>query len=229
MKKIAIITARGGSKRIPKKNIRNFLGKPIIAYSIESALKSKLFDEVMVSTDDKKIAGISLDLGANVPFYRSEKKSNDFATTADVLLEVIGEYKKRNILFDYGCCIYPTAPFISSDLLKKSYKNFISKKTDSLIPIVKFSYPIQRALKINNQKLSFFYPKYEKSRSQDLEKAYHDAGMFYWFNVNKFLKAKSLLTGNTTYLELEESRIQDIDTQEDWKLAEMKYKMLKKQ
>ena len=179
MKKIAIITARSGSKRIPKKNIKIFLGKTIIAYSIEKAINSKLFDKVMVSTDDKEIADISKNYGAEVPFFRSKKNSDDFSTTPDVLIEVLETYKKLNEEFDFGCCIYPTAPLISKKELKKSFDILISKKYDCVFPILPFSYPIQRALRIeNSEKVEMINPLNYRVRSQDLEKMYHDAGQF---------------------------------------------------
>lgn len=221
--KIAIIPARCGSKRIPRKNIKDFLGKPIIAYSIDAAIKSELFDDVMVSTDDLEIANIAKKYGANIPFMRSGKNSDDFASTSDVLLEVIDEYQKYNKSFEYCCCIYPAAPFISSNLLIESYKKLYNGRFDSLIPVVKFGYPIHRALRIKNNYLEFIYPENIKKRSQDLETSYHDAGMFYWFKTEKFLKEKDLFSNNSTYVDIPESQCQDIDNDEDWKLAEMKY------
>ena len=139
IRKLAIITARGGSKRIPRKNIRNFLGKPIIAYSIESAIKSGVFDEIMVSTDDDEIAEIAEEYGAKVPFKRSEATSNDTATTTDVIIEVLNEYKKRGFNFDYACCIYPTAPFITSDSLKIGFDKMLESQTEVAFPVVKYS------------------------------------------------------------------------------------------
>ena len=225
MKKIAIITARSGSKRIPKKNIKIFLGKPIIAYSIEKAINSKLFDRVMVSTDDKEIADISKNYGAEVPFFRSKKNSDDFSTTPDVLIEVLETYKKLNEEFDFGCCIYPTAPLISKKELKKSFDILISKKYDCVFPILPFSYPIQRALRIeNSEKVEMINPLNYRVRSQDLEKMYHDAGQFYWFNVSKFINKKKLWTNNTGFIIVDEINTQDIDDEMDWKLAEIKYK-----
>lgn len=225
MKKIAIITARSGSKRIPKKNIKIFLGKPIIAYSIEKAINSKLFDKVMVSTDDKEIADISKNYGAEVPFFRSKKNSDDFSTTPDVLIEVLETYKKLNEEFDFGCCIYPTAPLISKKELKKSFDILISKKYDCVFPILPFSYPIQRALRIeNSEKVEMINPLNYRVRSQDLEKMYHDAGQFYWFNVSKFINKKKLWTNNTGFIIVDEINTQDIDDEMDWKLAEIKYK-----
>ena len=150
MRRIAIITARGGSKRIPRKNIKEFCGKPILAYSIEAALASGLFDTVMVSTDDEEIAGIAKEYGAEVPFYRSEATSNDFATTNDVLLEVLAEYEKRGEQYDVACCIYPTAPFVTSEKLKDATKRLEDSDADTIIPVVAFSYPPQRAMIVEN-------------------------------------------------------------------------------
>jgi N-acylneuraminate cytidylyltransferase len=228
MKVIAIITARGGSKRIPGKNIKDFLGKPIIAYSIQTALDSKLFDEVMVSTDDNEIFEISKKFGASISFLRSEKTSNDYATTADVLIEVIEEYKKRGKVFDYVCCIYPTAPFITSEKLNHSFKFLIEKKAESLIPIVRFSYPIQRALRIENDSLQYIYPENRSKRSQDLERTYHDAGQFYWIKTDVLINQSSIVTDNSIAYEISELEVQDIDSETDWKIAEMKYQILNK-
>lgn len=228
MKTIAIIPARGGSKRIPKKNIKSFLGKPIISYPIEAALKSKLFNEIMVSTDDEEIAEISKMLGASVPFLRSKKNSDDFATTVDVLLEVIEEYKKLGKVFDYVCCIYPTTPFISPEKLNHSFKILIEKKAKSLIPIVRFSYPIQRALRIENDSLQYIYPENGTKRSQDLELTYHDAGQFYWIKTDVLVNQSSMVTDNSIAYEISELEVQDIDSETDWKIAEMKYQILNK-
>lgn len=225
MKKIAIITARSGSKRIPKKNIKFFLGKPIIAYSIEKAINSRLFDKVMVSTDDKEIATISKNYGAEVPFFRSKKNSDDFSTTPDVLIEVLENYKKQNEEFQYGCCIYPTAPLISVMELKESFNLLISKNYDCVFPISPFSYPIQRALRIeNSERVEMVNPSNYRVRSQDLEKMYHDAGQFYWFNVSEFINKKKLWTNNTGFIIVDEINTQDIDEEMDWALAEIKYK-----
>ncbi len=226
-KKIAIIPARGGSKRIPRKNIKDFLGKPIIAYSIEAAINSGLFDEIMVSTDDSDIAKVAQDYGAKIPFMRSERNSDDFATTADVILEVLAEYEKLGKKFDYFCCIYPTAPFTSSDKLKNAFKLLTDEQSDSVIPVVQFSYPIQRAFKINNNmELKYISPENINKRSQDLETAYHDAGQFYWARTETFLKEKTLACGKTKPFILKESEVQDIDNEYDWELAEIKFSRL---
>ena len=227
MKNLAIITARGGSKRIPRKNIRDFLGKPIIAYSIQTALKSSVFNEVMVSTDDDEIAEIAEKFGAKVPFKRSAETSDDTATTTDVIIEVLNEYKKRGIIFDYACCIYPTAPFITIESIKTGLDKMLSDQTPAAIPVVKYSYPIQRALEIDsNGRLSMLYPEHSRSRSQDLTSCYHDAGQFYWFKVSAIKKDMELLKMKASPIIIPETQVQDIDTEEDWVLAEMKYKLI---
>lgn len=222
---LAVITARGGSKRIPRKNIKEFCGKPILAYSIEAAIGAGIFDTVMVSTEDEEIAEIARKYGAEVPFYRSEKTSGDFATTNDVLLEVLDEYEKRGQHFDVGCCIYPTAPFVTAGKLKKAAQDLINSDADTLIPVVSFSYPPQRAMVKENGKLVFLYPQYLESRSQDLAPHYHDAGQFYLFKTEAFRKNRKLMVGNIIPMEISEMEVQDIDNQVDWELAELKYRL----
>lgn len=223
---IAIITARGGSKRIPRKNIKGFLGKPIIAYSIEAALQSKLFDTVMVSTDDAEIAEVAKKYGAEVPFYRSAENSNDFAGTAVVIEEVLLELKKLGKEYTHACCLYPTAPFINTQTLTQAYTLLKENKYKSVYPVCAFSYPIQRALQFNENKIEMMYPENLQKRSQDLPKAYHDAGQFYWLETESFLKEKQILTQNTGAIILDELQVQDIDNETDWKLAELKYKTI---
>lgn len=225
--KLAVIVARGGSKRIPRKNIRLFCGKPIIAYSIEAALHSDCFDEVMVSTDDAEIANIAKQYGATVPFIRSAVTADDFATTAEVLSEVLNEYLLRKKKFEYACCIYPTAPLIDLNHLTKGLNKLISNKNlDVVFPIVRFSFPIQRALCLDHDRVAFVNPEYQLTRSQDLEPTYHDAGQFYWLRVGAFVKNKLLISKNAAGILLSEYQAQDIDTWDDWMLAEMKYKLL---
>ncbi len=226
MKALAIITARGGSKRIPRKNIKEFVGKPILAYSIEAALQSGVFDEVMVSTEDEEIAEISKKYGANVPFYRSERTSNDFASTVDVIEEVVDEYEKRGKTFDMIVCIYPTAPFVTAERLKEAVEKLESSDADTLIPVVSFSYPPQRALVIKDDMLVFNDTRYLNSRSQDLEKHYHDAGQFYVTKTESFKTYREFMVGKVLPMELSELEVQDIDNEVDWKLAELKYKMI---
>ncbi|MBQ1488874.1 MAG: pseudaminic acid cytidylyltransferase [Lachnospiraceae bacterium] len=226
MGKIAIITARGGSKRIPKKNIREFLGKPILAYSIEAALGSGLFDEVMVSTDSTEIADIAERFGAKVPFYRSDATSNDYATTNDVILEVLDKYERRGENFDIAVCLYPTAPFVTAQKLISAVKELEDSDADTLIPVVPFSYPPQRALIIDQGKLRFLYPENLDARSQDLMPHYHDVGQFYVIRTEAFKVNKKLMVGNILPFIVDEREVQDIDNESDWAIAEMKYKLM---
>lgn len=226
MRGLAVITARGGSKRIPRKNIKEFCGKPILAYSIEAALNSKAFDTVMVSTDDEEIAEIAIRYGAEVPFYRSAQTSNDFATTNDVLLEVIEEYEKRGEKYDYLCCIYPTAPFLTSKRLTEGRNLLLESDADTLIPVVAFSYPPQRALHEVNGYLEPVHPEYLDSRSQDLEKHFHDVGQFYVTRIDNFKKNKKLMLGKILPMEISEMEVQDIDNLVDWQMAELKFRIL---
>lgn len=227
MNNLAIITARGGSKRIPRKNIRPFLGKPILAYSIEAALQSGLFSEVMVSTDDSEIALIAEQYGAKVPFFRSAETSDDYSTTADVLLEVLDAYAQQGKYFAHACCLYPTAPFVTAEKLQTAFHKLTEQDADSVIPITAFSFPIWRSFKLDGEKISYNWEEFAPKRSQDLPKAYHDCGQFYFFHTERFLASKKLVTGNTLGIEMPETEVQDIDTVEDWKIAEIKYASLK--
>ncbi len=222
---LAIITARGGSKRIPRKNIKNFLGKPIIQYSIEAALQAGCFSEVMVSTDDQEIADIALALGAKVPFIRSAETSNDFATTADVITEVLNEYNYRGETFDYCCCIYPTAPFVTAQKLKDAFDKLHTSGAESVVPVVRFGFPILRSFKIEDGLIKMNWPEHMNTRSQDLPPSFHDCGQFYFLRVVPFMKNKKLFTNFTLPMEMPESEVQDIDNEEDWKVAEIKYKL----
>ena len=226
MRRLAIITARGGSKRIPKKNIREFCGKPILAYSIEAALESGLFDHVMVSTDSEEIAEIAKKYGAEVPFFRSEATSGDFATTNDVLAEVLAEYEKRGMHFEVACCIYPTAPFVTAEKLRTAAEQLEASDADTLIPVVSFSYPPQRAMVVEQERLVFKYPEYLDSRSQDLQPHYHDIGQFYVFRTERFAVNKKLMVGDILPFIVSELEVQDIDNLTDWKIAEMKYRLM---
>lgn len=226
MKNVAIITARGGSKRIPHKNIRPFLGKPILEYSIEAALATEYFTEVMVSTDDEEIAEVARHAGAKVPFMRSENNANDFATTADVVLEVINSYERIGQNFEQACCIYPTAPFITANALKTAMMLLEQEQADCVIPVVKFSFPPQRCVVIKDGRLTPKWPENMKVRSQDLEPYYHDCGQFYCLNVDSFKEQKAIWMRNVVPFIQDESTVQDIDTLEDWKIAEMKYRIM---
>ncbi len=226
MANLAIIPARGGSKRIPRKNIKPFLGKPIITYSIEAALKSNLFDEVMVSTDDDEIAKIAEQYGAKVPFLRSNDNANDFAVLADVIEEVVENYSKENREFNHICCILPTAPFVTSSKILEAYKKLTKGEFDSVFPVLEFSFPIQRSLKIEEDKVTMVWSEHLNSRSQDLESRYHDSGQFYWLKSSSFVEDKKLFTANSGAIVISELQAQDIDTETDWKLAEIKYKLM---
>ena len=226
MSNICIIPARGNSKRIAKKNIKHFLGKPIIAYSIEAAIKSGLFDEVMVSTDNKEIAKIAKTYGAKIPFYRSKKNSDDFATTYDVIEEVIKQYKNEGKEFKNICCIYSCAPFVTESKLNLGFKKLIENTFDTVFPIIEYSFPIERAVKITNGKITPLNAKYLDTRSQDLTKSYHDAGQFYWMKTQKILASNKIITDNCGGILITNLEGQDIDTEIDWKLAEIKFKSL---
>jgi len=225
MNNLCIIPARGGSKRIKKKNIKFFLGKPIIYYSIELALKSKLFNKIIVSTDDEEIAIIAKNYGASVPFFRSEKNSDDYATTNDVIKEVVDDCsKKLNKTFDYVCCIYPTSPLSQICDLKKGYDLISVKKVDMVYPVTKFSYPILRSLVIDNKGfLNMRWPENKNTRSQDLPPFYHDCGQWYWYSNDSIINNnfKKCLP-----IELDNINVQDIDNEEDWSIAELKYKYI---
>lgn len=227
MANVCIIPARGGSKRIPRKNIKLFLGKHVIGYSIETAITSGLFDEVMVSTDDEEIAEIAISYGAKVPFLRDKKTANDFATTFDVIEEVVSKYELLGIKFEFICCIYACAPFVSSEKLSDSFNVLKRNNFDSVFPIMPFGFPIQRALSVdNNKKASYLHPEFSLTRSQDLESRYHDAGQFYWMNTANCLREKKILTDNSGSIIISELEGQDIDNDIDWKLAELKYELL---
>lgn len=224
MNNVAIITARGGSKRIPRKNIRPFLGKPIIAYVIEAALQSGLFEEVMVSTDDAEIAEVARSYGAQVPFVRSAQNADDFATTTDVLLEVLTDYKELDKSFDLGCCLYPTSPFVTAILLKQAFDTLTTQSFDTVYPVQAFGFPIQRAVGLDESgRVRWLQPEHQFTRSQDLERAYHDAGQFYFFKTGAFLENRRLITSNSGGIIISEMQAHDIDTEEDWKVAEFKW------
>lgn len=226
MRKLAIITARGGSKRIPRKNVKEFCGKPIIAYSIEAALQSGIFDTVMVSTDDEEICQIAKEYGAEVPFMRSAEAANDFATTTEVLLEVLNEYEKLGEHYDIACYIYPTAPFVTAQKLREAAQLLVDGDGDKVFPVVSFSYPPQRGLIINDGNLVFEYPQYMNSRSQDLTPHYHDAGQFCIFKTEPFKEQKQIWLGKILPYVVSEMEVQDIDNETDWQIAEIKYKWM---
>jgi len=224
---VAIIPARGGSKRIPRKNIKSFHGKPLIAYSIEIALQSKLFDRVIVSTDDKEIAKVAQEYGAEVPFMRDEALSGDFVGTAEVIEDVIKRLAlKQN--YSYLCTIYPTAPFLDAEYLHEGYKKLKESDDASIaFSVTSMPFPIQRTFAIKDGRCEMFFPEHFFSRSQDLEDAYQDAGQFYWRDLKKEAP-KITFSSQSIPIVLPRYLVQDIDTQEDWKMAEVMYEVLRK-
>lgn len=223
MKNLCIIPARGGSKRIPRKNVKPFMGKPILAYSIENAFATGLFDEVMVSTDDPEIMEVAKQYGASVPFVRTEKTANDFAPLADVLHEVVDMYAEQGKTFDNMCCILATCPLVKASYISEAYQKLINSDFISVYPVVQFSYPILRSLRMDeNGEVSMNWPEYAKTRSQDLAPAYHDSGTFYWHKVDAWMSGKRKGGG----IVMAEDLVQDIDTEEDWRMAELKYQLM---
>jgi N-acylneuraminate cytidylyltransferase len=227
MSNLAIIPARGGSKRIPRKNIKAFLGKPIISYSIDTACRCGLFDEVMVSTDDPEISETALNFGAKVPWLRSVENADDLATITDVMMEVVSQYEKSGKSFDKICCILPTSPLIQGNRIVEAYDRLINDQLDSVVAVVEFSYPICRALEITEEgKLQMIWPQHLRTRSQDLSLSYHDSGSFVWVDKDALLREKTLLCKNGGAIVLSSLEAQDIDTESDWTLAELKYRII---
>lgn len=225
--KVAIIPARGGSKRIPKKNIKYFLGKPIIAYSIEAAINSKIFDKVIVSTDDKDIAKVSKEYGAEVPFIRPENLSDDFSGTHEVVGHAIKCLIDSGLDIEIACCIYATAPLIQQEDLKEAFQLFLQGEWDSVFAATEFSYPIFRSFQLDkNNGLKMFFPEHYQTRSQDLPAAVHDAGQFYWANAEVWMDPPKGFNERSTVLKIPSWRVQDIDTLEDWERAEIIFQYL---
>jgi pseudaminic acid cytidylyltransferase len=219
---LCVIPARGGSKRIPRKNIKEFCGKPMIAYAIEAAKSSNLFDKIIVSTDDSEIASISKSFGVEVPFKRPDELANDYAGTVEVIAHAIIEYEKSHASPERICCIYPCVPLIQPEDIRNSLKLLESNAhADYVFPVTEFPSAIQRGLKRNDQGLmSSFYPEYEQIRSQDLEPAYYDAGQFYWGWRSSWLENNKVHNSAAGYL-IPSWRVVDIDTSDDWKRAEL--------
>ena len=224
---ICVIPARGGSKRIPRKNIKEFNGKPIIAYSIEAALKSNCFDQVIVSTDDVEIVEVAKKYGAQVPFIRPTELSNDYAGTIPVIKHAIEWLEENNNSIESVCCLYATAPFIQPQTISRAFQQLQESKTDYCFSATSFTFPIQRAIRITrDDKVEMFYPEYFNVRSQDLEEAYHDAGQFYWGKAQAFKDELLIFSEVATSYILPRYLVQDIDTKEDWIRAEAMYKTL---
>jgi N-acylneuraminate cytidylyltransferase len=224
---LAIIPARGGSKRIPRKNIKAFHGKPMIAYSLEAAFASKCFDKVIVSTDDSDIKDIALAFGAEVPFIRPSDISDDFATTNDVIKHAITFGNEQQWAINKVCCIYATAPFLKAQYIKEGLDALIDGNIDFAFSATSFPFPIQRAIRLlKNNRVEMFQPEHLNTRSQDLEEAYHDAGQFYWGKPASFLANKPFFSAHSKAILLPRKFVQDIDTPEDWELAEALFKAL---
>ncbi len=225
MNAIAIIPARGGSKRIPRKNIKEFCGRPIIEYSIKAALESGVFNEVMVSTDDREIAAIAESAGAKVPFFRSEETANDRATIDDAVNEVLERYARQGMSFDHYAVLYATAPMIQGIYIKEAFQTLEHSHGNFVLPVVRFSYPPQRSFSIENGDLKWNYPEYRQTRTQDLPIWYHDCGMFEVGRVDNGRVIPSANRIRIPYI-MPEEVVQDIDTEEDWRIAEMKYRIV---
>lgn len=225
MSNIALIPARGGSKRIPNKNIRDFLGKPIISYTIDAAIKSNCFDRIIVSTDCPKIRQVALLYGAEVPFARPDEIADDYSTAIDVIKHTISWLREQKISLDLICCLYATAPFVrSSDIIDGFQKLIANPNAQYALTVTSFPFPIQRAVKLTEDRMEMLQPEHFLTRSQDLEEAYHDAGQIYWGRPDAFLKDIPVLSNSAIPLVLPRHIVQDIDTEEDWIRAELLYK-----
>ena len=225
--RIAVIPARGGSKRIPRKNVREFCGKPMIAWSIEAALKSECFEQVIVSTDDEEIASISRNYGADIPFVRPTSMADNHIGIGQVIAHAVEWFQNQGITPDYFCCIYATAPFIQTTDIQSGLKLISEKHCDYVFSVTSFAFPIQRALKIEDDgKVGMFYPSNFYTRSQDLEESFHDAGQFYWGKTKVWLEGKPAFLANSLPIRLPRYRVQDIDTLEDWQHAEKMMEVL---
>ncbi|EHD9160295.1 pseudaminic acid cytidylyltransferase [Campylobacter jejuni] len=225
MKNLCIIPARGGSKRIPRKNIIDFLGKPLIAYSIENALNSGIFDEVILSSDDEEIIEVALKYGAKAPFIRDKKLSDDYTSSTAVVQNAIKILQSQNKIYDHVCCLYATAPLLNKDILKQAYEKFIQNQSKFLFAATEFEYPIQRAFYLNeNNQVYMFDEKHYKSRSQDLIKAYHDAGAFYFGISKAWLEEDFMFKPHSSAFVLPRNLVCDIDTMQDLEFAKILYK-----
>jgi pseudaminic acid cytidylyltransferase len=224
---IAVIPARGGSKRIPLKNIKYFHGKPIIAYSIEAAINSGCFDKVVVSTDDLEIAEIAEKYGAVVPYLRPLDISDDYTGTNVVVKHAIEWFFEQGTIVEYACCIYATAPFLQFKYIQEGFNNICTKSFDFSFSVTTFAFPVQRSLRIKDIGVEPIWPDFILRRSQDLEEAYHDAGQFYWGTSKAFINEYELFSSGSIPVVIPRYLTQDIDTQEDWTRAEIMFKVLK--
>lgn len=225
---LCVIPARGGSKRIPRKNVREFCGKPMIVWSIEAAKESGLFDRIVVSTDDDEIAQVATKFGAEVPFRRPADLSDDQTATRPVVIHAIESVKKPGQPIDYVCVIYPTAPLIQVSDLQLAFNRIKESDANFAFSVTEYPYPIQRALRLSNDGgVDMFQPKHRLTRSQDLEKAFHDAGQFYWGRSDAFLSNSDTFSSTSIPIVLPSWRVVDIDTQEDWRRAELMFNALR--
>ena len=223
---IAVIPARGGSKRIPRKNINDFCGKPMIAWPIEAAKASGLFDHIIVSTDDAEIAEVAKEWGTEVPFMRPPELSDDHASTDSVVLHAVQESQRIYGSLRLGCCVYATSPFLTTGDLNRGLDMLLAHKATSAFPVVKYDFPIEQAFLLDGARPCATWPDKLKERSQDLPDHYHDAGMFYWFDVEKFLTESRLFCDDSVAFVIPSDRYQDINTPEDWEHAEIRFRVI---
>ncbi len=225
--KLCVIPARGGSKRIPRKNIKPFCGKPMLAYSIEAARQSGCFDLIIVSTDDDEIAELAKMLGAEVPFIRPKALSDDFAGTVPVIAHAVDFFEQKGIVFRHVCCLYATAPFVQPEKIREGMQLVEQNGIDYAFSVTRYGYPIQRALRVTEAgRIDMFAPELADVRSQDLEEAWHDAGQFYWGSATAWLEERQIFSPASLPVELPHYRVQDIDTPDDWRRAELMYQVL---
>lgn len=227
MTTVAIIPARGGSKRIPRKNIKEFCGKPMIAWSIEAALESECFDRVVVSTDDPEIAEVVTQFGAEAPFMRPARLSDDYTGTIPVIRHAVEWLSENGSPVSEACCLYATAPFVSVEDLKRGQRMLRSEACSYVFSVTSYAFPIQRAIRITSKgRVAMFHPEHFSTRSQDLEEAWHDAGQFYWGNAEAWLTSSAIFTEAAIPIKLPRHRVQDIDTPEDWARAEWMFRVI---
>ena len=225
--KLAIIPARGGSKRIPRKNIKLFCAKPMIAWSIEAALQSGCFDQVIVSTDDQEIAKVARSYGATVPFKRPAELSDDHTGTIPVIRHAIEWFNAQGQSVEQACCLYATAPFVSPDDIRRGFDTLVGNDSDYAFSVTSYAFPIQRAIRLNAEgRVEMFNPEHFNTRSQDLEEAFHDAGQFYWGKADAWLQGRMIFSSGSEPVPLPRHRVQDIDTPEDWVRAEWLFKAI---
>lgn len=227
MSRVAIIPARGGSKRIPRKNVKDFCGKPMIAWSIEAAKASGCFDQIIVSTDDVEIAKVASEWGATVPFMRPTELSDDFTGTLPVIRHAVEWLSQHETPVEYACCLYATAPFVSAEDLKRGLQLIQDSSSSYAFSVTSYAFPIQRAIRItDNGRVTMFNPEHFQTRSQDLEEAWHDAGQFYWGTAEAWGEERAIFGEDSVPVKLPRHRVQDIDTPEDWNRAEWLFRAM---